>query len=127
MSITLNTRCDQCGTHLELDDGHKGHVVHCPRCLDPEGEGPELIQGKGNTPEDALQNWYDKREELGQEPEYHLSDLASFVVPKHGGAVTIGGLEFESLALAERWSEDEHGQNPIYYQLSQSQKAANDT
>ena len=125
--IDLNTRCN-CGAPLVLDAGHLGYVVHCPRCLDPESEGLGRLQGKGSCPGSALQNWYDRREELGLEPELSLTDIATAVVAKHDGSITVAGLEFSSLQHAEAWAKDDRaGIVPIYFHLAANQKASNDT
>lgn len=83
--ITLSTRC-HCGTSLILFEpcSRDAWAVECPDCVDPaEDASPGAnITGRGETPEDALQHWFDRREELCAEPALVLGTLHSFVVPK---------------------------------------------
>lgn len=147
--ISLSVRCHHCATHLELADGREGHVVHCPQCLDPTEDAPieAHLQGRGATPEDALQNWFDRREELQLEPEHRLSELASFIVPKspEGFGFEIPDTFTEhtertgSLRYAESYAEQVTGSAarnriphnasnaplPIHYGPTLIQKAAN--
>jgi hypothetical protein len=148
--IALATRCHHCGTHLALDDGFRGYAVSCPQCLDPSDDGPipSRLQGKGSTPEDALQHWFDRREQLGLEPEARLSALATFIVPRspEGWGFTIPDTFTEhtettdDLTYAEGYAalctgsaartriphNASNGVLPIYYGPAKAQKAAND-
>jgi len=81
--IDLAVRCHHCGARLTLDDDGREYIVDCRQCVDPEGESPiGWLQGRGSTPETALQHWFERRAELDLEPEVGLSSLSSFVVPK---------------------------------------------
>ena len=82
--IALAMRCHRCCSRLSLDDSRRGGwIVYCQQCVDPEGESPsERLQGRGETPDDALQNWFDRREQLGLEPEPQLAALSTFIVPR---------------------------------------------
>jgi len=82
--IALAMRCHRCCSRLSLDDSRRGGwIVYCQQCVDPEGESAsERLQGRGETPDDALQNWFDKREQFGLEPELGISALSSFIVPR---------------------------------------------
>lgn len=104
--IALATRCHDCGQRLMLDGGYKGFAVHCPDCLDPEGDSAsERLQGQGSNPEAALESWFERRVELALEPEVRLSALASFIVPKspEGWQLTAGpGATYYGPAAAEK-------------------------
>lgn len=135
--MRLSTRCHHCGESLVLDECRSGgYLVHCDRCLDPMGDSPvEWLQGRGETMEDALQHWFDRREELGLEPESTITALASFVVPPspEGWEFTIptpGYVgSFESLAGAEGFAHatHSHGPLPIHYGPALSVKKASNS
>jgi len=119
--IALATRCHHCGTRLTLDYASRGgFIVDCRRCLDPEGDSPiERLQGRGETPETALQHWFDRREELCLEPELQPSELSTFVVPKapEGWGLTV--TEWEGLAPEDTYpltlSDAERAGATIFY------------
>lgn len=134
--ISLSTRCHHCATHLELADSREGHAVHCPQCLDPTEDAPPEahLQGRGSTPEDALQNWFDRREELDLEPEHRLSELASFIVPRApegwGFTVTkwddvLGKYEVHPSTLESAIEQSQAFGERLYYGPTTIQKAAN--
>jgi hypothetical protein len=134
--ISLSTRCHHCATHLELAESRGDQVVHCPQCLDPTEDAPieAHLQGRGATPEDALQNWFDRREQLDLEPEHRLSELASFIVPERpeGYVLTVtkwdavlGKYEITKPTIESALEASEVFGDRIYYGPAAVQKAAN--
>jgi len=131
--MKLSVYCHHCARNLECADGFRGYVVSCPDCTDPMGDSLiEGLEGRGSTPEDALQNWFDRREELGLEPELALSRLTGFIVPKspEGWRFSIPGHGWDcvadTLAVAEGYarSTHSHGPLPIHYGPAAVQKKA---
>lgn len=109
--IECTVTCQRCEAFIILSDVHGLWVACCPNCLDDDPTSEhEILQGKGSTPEDALQNWFDNREALGIEPEFRPTELSAFVVPK-----SPKGWRY--------WVED----GAIHYGPSRPQKAANDS
>jgi hypothetical protein len=135
-NITLLELCP-CGVHLELDEEpHRGHIVTCPVCFDPSAEDAEPIErlaGVGATPADALANYMRRREELCLEPDYTLSELATFIVPPPPEGFVIsdqpgGWRPFRDLETAENLCAGAPGvgRTTIFYtQPLAGQKAAN--
>lgn len=121
--MTLFTACHRCGELLVLSEAHGECTVRCERCYDPveDADVNATLLGRGATPEDALQNWYDERESLDLEPEFVPTTLAEFVVPKAPADFIVSsvsectdGSGYENLSQAERahWLQPE---SPIYY------------
>ncbi len=129
MSIALLTPCPHCGQGLVLDDGRDAFLVHCDRCLDPEGEEPEeRLQGRGALPEEALANYLEKAEEMGLSPACVPTSLVDFVVPTHEGYVLTSG-DPEHLFIRPYRSLREaevihiHSAHPILYGPAAAPKA----
>lgn len=114
--MKLETRC-HCGAALVLYEpaSWDNWAVHCPDCLDDAEDAPASasITGRGATPDDALQNWFDAREEAGAEPALVPSTIHTFVVPRSPEGF---GLYVPRCPTPT---------SPIYYGPAQGQKAAN--
>lgn len=126
--IETSTRCPRCSTYVILNDVHGFWTAVCPHCIDPESHFGQL-QGKGSTPEDALEDWWQSMDE-SDEPSYQPSALASFIVPRGPEGFVLSPdreeparLFFDSLSDAERNPE----LGPLYYGPMSVLKAANDT
>lgn len=130
-------RCT-CGTHLSMwEDGGRWHVACYDRCYDPaEDAGPiASLLGRGETPEDALEDFLRLREDGDIEPVYAPTSLASFVVPSHEGTLRVLTEHFDTLAEAEVFAEAftttsgrpsvAFGPSPIFFEPTPIQKAAN--
>lgn len=121
--MTLFTACHRCGELLVLTDSHGEFTVRCERCYDPveDADVNATLLGRGETPEDALQNWFDERESLALEPDYVPTGLVDFIVPKapEGYVISISrdlapGSSYPNLSTAERVHAGNDTQ-PIYY------------
>lgn len=91
MMIELRERC-RCGTHLGMwEDGGRWHVTCAERCYDPVDDASpiESLLGRGDTPQDALDDYFRLREDADLEPVYAPTGLASFVVPSHPGVFRV--------------------------------------
>jgi len=113
--IELATRCPKCSHHVIASNAHGFWICLCPNCIDPDGDSHyEHLQGKGSTPEAALDDWWESMDE-GDEPQYRPNPLRDFIVP----------LPPEGWVLEPR-PEDMEG--PLYYgPPTVHRKAANDT
>jgi len=107
-AVVLDAQCGVCGSHLELAEGGRDHLVQCPVC----NEEPAA----GATPADALSNWLERQPGL-----YRPSDLAE-PLPKHPWVVEVNGFPFDSLTEAEGYAQ--RSGHPIYCRLASSQKEA---
>lgn len=132
-------RCT-CGAHLSMwEDGGRWHVACAERCYDPaEDAGPiASLIGRGETPEDALEEYLRLREDADIEPVYAPTALASFVVPSHPGTLRVLTEHFDTLAEAESFAEaftsssnvpgirTVWAPSPIFFEPIPTQKAAN--
>jgi hypothetical protein len=131
MSISLFTLCPHCGRSLVLSDGHDAFLVHCEHCLDPDGEQEhERLQGRGELPEVALNDFLEKAEERGITATPVPSTLADYVVPFHEGYALTSGDPHNQLFRPYRNLREAEvlhiaSPHPIVYGPVPVQKAAN--
>jgi hypothetical protein len=136
--IECTVTCQRCDAWIILSDVHGMWVACCPNCIDDDPTSEhEVLQGKGSTPEDALQNWFDNREMLGIEPQIRLTalatPLATYVVPHSPEGWTFSCVRknarlvdyYTRLSSAENDYAEEIHYGP--YLVPQGQKAANDS
>lgn len=109
--VKLEAVCDRCGLNLFLEEGSRGHLIGCVEC--------DVDAGQGDTPADALENWYQNN----PPPRPLPSPIANDVVPRHPWLIECDGYPFNSLSEAETHSASSG--SPIYCRLASSQKAAN--
>lgn len=109
------------------EDGGRWHVTCAERCYDPADDAGPIASliGRGDTPQDALDDYLRLREDANLEPVYAPTGLASFVVPSHPGVFCVESpipnnpWRLTSLAYAEQLN------SPMYFEPTPIQKAAN--
>lgn len=136
--IQTNSHCPHCDDTLVLADVYGLWTATCPTCLDPEGDSPyERVQGRGETPEDALEHYWQLLEERDLEPRYVPATLEGFIVPcsPEGYALVCDcpwrTVVFSSLTVAEAYAARPYPTSvvlPLHYGpiAAVAQKAAND-
>jgi hypothetical protein len=100
--IETTTVCRECGDYIRLEDTAGRWSAGCDGCFDNLPNSPF---GRGETPEDALQDWSEQTAGLSSP---RLSPLATFIVPTSP----------EGWTLTERFGF-------LIYGPAEGQKAAN--
>jgi hypothetical protein len=78
--IETTYRCPVCSSCVVLTDVHGTWTSTCPGCAVSDCDAC-YIEGRGETPEDSLDDFEARMNESGFAARYVPTELASFVVP----------------------------------------------